>query len=244
MDRYEDDCRGGHNYLDEENTVNNYLNDGGLYDPAINTWSATNTTDAPLPRDRHTAVWTGKVMIVWGGNSAGALVNTGGRYMPGTGTGTWSPTEIKDAPSARHRHTAVWTGTKMIVWGGYNQVEGPPTNDGGRYDPDKNTWVATPTTGAPLPRALHTAVWTGTEMIVWGGSSSNDTKPITPLNDGGRYNLTTDTWSATNTTGAPLSRSSHTAVWTGMEMIVWGGFRSGPPPDPTGILSDGGRYFP
>ena len=32
-----------------------------------------------------------------------------------------------------------------------------------------NTWTATSTAGAPAARAYHTAVWTGSEMIVWGG---------------------------------------------------------------------------
>ena len=32
-----------------------------------------------------------------------------------------------------------------------------------------DTWTATSTTNAPSPREEHTAVWTGTEMIVWGG---------------------------------------------------------------------------
>jgi hypothetical protein len=32
-----------------------------------------------------------------------------------------------------------------------------------------------------------------------------------------------DTWTPTNLTGAPDARGSHTAVWTGSEMIVWGG---------------------
>ena len=32
-----------------------------------------------------------------------------------------------------------------------------------------------------------------------------------------------DTWTPTNLTGAPEARVSHTAVWTGSEMIVWGG---------------------
>src|SRR5439155_8720252 len=32
-----------------------------------------------------------------------------------------------------------------------------------------------------------------------------------------------DTWTATSTTNAPTARSGHTAVWTGSEMIVWGG---------------------
>src|SRR5262249_9208551 len=33
-----------------------------------------------------------------------------------------------------------------------------------------------------------------------------------------------DSWTATSTTNEPSARSSHTAVWTGSEMIVWGGF--------------------
>lgn len=30
-------------------------------------------------------------------------------------------------------------------------------------------WEALPTDGAPEPRYLHSAVWTGSKMIVWGG---------------------------------------------------------------------------
>src|SRR5439155_20741748 len=52
------------------------------------------------------------------------------------------------------------------------------------------------TTNAPSARDLHTAVWTGSEMIVWGGSNSNY------LNTGGRYNPSTDSWTATSTTNA------------------------------------------
>src|SRR5438034_5693843 len=35
---------------------------------------------------------------------------------------------------------------------------------------------------------------------------------------------TPDTWTNTSTTNAPAAREVHTAVWTGSEMIVWGGF--------------------
>jgi hypothetical protein len=38
-----------------------------------------------------------------------------------------------------------------------------------------------------------------------------------------------DTWTATSTTNAPFGRDYHSAVWTGSEMIVWGG-RDGPQP--------------
>src|SRR5438876_5977934 len=81
-----------------------------------------------------------------------------------------------------------------------------------------DTWTATSTTSAPAARELHTAVWTGSEMIVWGGLGSGGR-----LNTGGRYNPGTDSWTATSTTSAPVARYFHTAVWTGSEMIVWGG---------------------
>jgi len=79
-----------------------------------------------------------------------------------------------------------------------------------------DTWTATSTTNAPSGRQQHTAVWTGSEMIVWGGDHSIF------VNTGGRYNPSTDSWTATSTTNAPDGRESHTAVWTGSEMIVWG----------------------
>ena len=56
----------------------------------------------------------------------------------------------------------------MIVWGGYGNGSSY-LNDGGRYNPAGNSWTATSTTGAPAAAREHTAVWTGSEMIVWGG---------------------------------------------------------------------------
>jgi hypothetical protein len=57
-----------------------------------------------------------------------------------------------------------------------------------------DTWTATSTTNAPSPRHGHTAVWTGTEMIVWGGVDDSGN----PQNTGGRYNPSTDTWTGTS----------------------------------------------
>ena len=90
----------------------------------------------------------------------------------------------------------------------------PSISDGECAD---DTWTETTTTNAPTYRFSHTAVWTGSEMIVWGGGGAGS------LNTGGRYNPSTDSWRATSTTNAPSRRGNHTAVWTGREMIVWGG---------------------
>ena len=81
-----------------------------------------------------------------------------------------------------------------------------------------DNWGATTTANAPSARDSHRAVWTGSEMIVWGGG--DDTPPA--FNTGGRYNPATNSWTATSTTNAPNGQSLHTAVWTGARMIVWG----------------------
>jgi N-acetylneuraminic acid mutarotase len=207
---------------------NAVVNTGGRYNPSTDSWTATSTTNAPSARGSHTAIWTGSEMIVWGG---GGKVNTGGRYNPITDS--WTATSTTNAAEARHHHTAVWTGSEMIVWGGYNAIA--EVNTGGRYNPKTDSWTATTTTNAPLARAWHEAVWTGSEMIVWGGIGPI---PHTNLNTGGRYNPSTDSWTATSTINAPAARYNHTAVWSGSEMIVWGG--SGD----EFHLNTGGRYDP
>ena len=114
---------------------------------------------------------------------------------------TWTPTTLINAPVARWAHTAVWTGSEMIVWGG-GMDTGVYFNTGGRYNPSTDSWTATSTTNAPAARRGHTAVWTGSEMIVWGGVIAAPTI----FNTGGRYNPISDTWTATSTTNAPDAR--------------------------------------
>ncbi len=151
---------------------------------------------------------------------------------------TWIATTITNAPEARNYHTAVWTGNEMIVWGGAGLFSGEYFNTGGRYSPGTDSWTATSTTNAPDARELHTAVWTGSEMIVWGGCNGQDFCD-NPLNTGGRYNPATDSWTPTSTNNAPIARWSHSAVWVGSEMIVWGGVA------PVGqYFNTGGRYNP
>jgi N-acetylneuraminic acid mutarotase len=212
------------------------LNTGARYDPATDSWTATITTNAPAARYAHTAVWTGSEMIVWGGYDGNSAVNTGGKYDPGVDN--WIATSTTNAPPARSSHTAVWTGTEMIIWGG-SGVGGPFVDSGGSYNSATNSWTATSTANAPTPRYLHTAVWTGSEMIVWGGYGSEAGPCCVNLNTGGKYNPGTNSWTATSITNVPDARYDHTAVWTGSEMIVWGGYDGG-----FTFFSTGGKYSP
>ena len=162
-------------------------------------------------------------MIAWGGYNYPTFFNTGGRYNPRTDS--WAATTTVNSPSLPQLgYNAVWTGSEMIVWGGYHQFN-HYLNTARRYNPITDSWTFGSTAGAPSQRGSHTAVWTGSEMIIWGGNGFQGY-----LNTGGRYNPNTNTWRATSTDGAPSARTFHTAVWTGSEMIVWGGY-----------ASDGGR---
>jgi N-acetylneuraminic acid mutarotase len=212
-----------------------YLNSGGRYNPLSNTWIATDTGSAPTPRAQHTAVWTGQQMIVWGGQIDNDMfLISGGAYSPATNS--WTPTSELLAPQGRFDHTAVWTGTRMIVWGGRASTNGQNDFDtGGQYDPRTRSWTGMAIAGAPAARAGHSAVWTGSEMIVWSGQNGAQL-----LNSGGRYKPATDRWSTMSTASAPGGRGEDAVVWTGNEMIVWGG--TGNPANQFGLYGDGARY--
>jgi len=188
----------------------------GLFPFSSDRW--LNRATGPGPRQMHSAVWTGTEMIIFGGGD-GIFREDGSRYNPASNS--WTATTLTGAPSGRWQHRAAWTGTEMLVWGGKasaNDLTGH-LGDGARYNPITDTWVAMQSAGAPLGRADYAAVWTGTEFLVWGGSTdgSADTR------SGARYSPATDTWAAMSTNGAPSPREAVACAWTGTEMIIWGG---------------------
>jgi hypothetical protein len=102
------------------------------------------------------------------------------------------------------------------------------TNTGGLYNPTTNSWTATDNLCAPSGRRPENVVWTGSRMIIWGGSN---------LNDGSEYNPLTNIWTTITATGAPSGRSDHRAVWTGSKVIYWGGSSYGTELNTGGILT-------
>ena len=209
---------------------------GVRYDPMLDSWSQVNDYEAPDDRRHHTAVWTGTQMLVWGGQdpySNATRLNSGAAYTPALDKWDWITTS--GAPEKRTHHTAVWSGSEMIVWGGWGGSSSVPIQTGGRYDPDARSWSTVTLTNAPSARRDHGSVWTGSEMIVWGG---RDDPAATVFGDGKRYDPGTDSWTDVSATGAPAPRLMHATVWTGDEMVVWGGIGS------SDTLDDGGRYSP
>jgi N-acetylneuraminic acid mutarotase len=130
----------------------------------------------------------------------------------------------------------VWTGKEAIIWGGGNATKA--LGDGGRYNPARDSWKPVSADGAPSPRLGHVAVWTGKEMIVWGGTTRETDTQAAYFENGARYNPKTDTWRPISTIGAPKGRVQTVAVWTGAEMVIWGGVNDAQ----AGGVLDSGRY--
>ena len=82
-----------------------------------------------------------------------------------------------------------------------------------------DTWTATSTVDAPLARIEYTAIWTGSEMIVWGGVDVS----INYLNSGGSYNPATDSWTSTSTYQCAHSpnRSHGSVDWRRNDSLGW-----------------------
>lgn len=207
------------------------LNDGGRYDPNGDAWRPI---PPARPRAGHTAVWTGTEMVVFGGRRTIEAIGGGNAYDPSADA--WRALPDQDSPSARDQHTAVWTGREMLIWGGYGCPQAH-CGDGARYDPVADAWAPMTVGDAPRPRAGHTAVWTGTEMVVWGGGGVGSNGGGR-LGDGARYSPSTDRWAPVAADSAPSPRQDHTAIWTGTEMLVWGG------QDQSAPLGDGAAYNP
>ncbi len=217
-------------------------NDGKALDPALNQWTPISSLGAPWARARHGAVWTGSKMIIWGGffGTMPTYPNDGGIYDKTTDS--WSKISAVGAPSGRARFVTVWTGTKMIIWGGESitSTGRVPVCSGGIYDLATDTWMALNSTGAPSARYDAMAAWTGSKLLIWGGSNSASAG-APGLGDGAVYDPAHDSWTTMSATGAPSARQMASAVWTGTELIIWGGNSVS---SPSASLADGARYNP
>ena len=208
------------------------------------TWEQLAPATGLKGRAGNAAIWTGKEVIVFGGEGANVTFGDGARYN--LETDSWTPLPLEGAaPSARTLSSAVWTGAELIIWGGFSGSYGNNVNrnDGACFNPTNNAWRPVSTVNAPSARFGHTAVWTGKEMLVWGGYTDSHAQyegghTDAHLNTGGRYDPAADSWQPLATNGAPSKRWNHTALWTGNEMLIWGGGNA------TEALNDGARYDP
>lgn len=197
----------------------NSTNNGFRYNPVTNVWTAIPTSSQPEARGGFAMQLINNRIVIWGGlSSGGVLLNSGA--MLNLGTNTWTTMSTTGAPSPRYNFASVANSIQntLLVWGGQiSSTLGIVTGDGARFDPLTNSWTAINTVGAPVERRFHSASWSGTEMIVFGGTNNDGT-----LNSGGKYNPVTNSWTSTSLTGAPI-RSSTSSIWTGSKLLISGG---------------------
>jgi hypothetical protein len=213
----------------------NYLNDGGIYDPASDTWASI--PPAPLVgRQAHVAVWTGTEMIIWGGHGGG-LFGDGARFN--LASGSWSM--MMPAPfdgAARDGAAGVWSTTthEMLVWGGDDNMGSYAS--GAAYSPATDQWRML--AASPLnARTYPLAVWLGDRMLVYGGEVGDF--------NGAYYDPKADSWSPTT----PLQTSLHervfaAAAWSGDALdpiAAWGGIDTGGGVYPDGFLLPSNNQF-
>ena len=163
---------------------------------------------APLAVDAGLAsVWTGKEMIVFGRAHRTAVksVNVAAAYDPAARTWRRLSPPLGASGSFQGHYSAVWTGSRMLVWG-------PATTLA--YTPATGRWRSFPR--SPTGRAGALTAWTGRELIGWGGGCCGDA-----FSDGAAYRPATDSWR--KLAPAPLAGGQEPGGgWTGRELIVFG----------------------
>ena len=177
------------------------------YDPSVNRWRRL--PDAPTGHGF--AVWTGRELIGWGGGCCGDAGADGSAYEPMTNR--WR--KLPRAPLAPEQSPlAAWDGHELLVFvSGISAVNGRPLSPdlarGAAYDPAANRWRVL----QKRPVAGGAGVWDGSELIVVGaGRSGRVTEAFDPVANRWR-----------RLASAPAGRLGGVPVWTGSQVIVWGG---------------------
>jgi N-acetylneuraminic acid mutarotase len=131
----------------------------------------------------------------------------------------WS--ELPVPPEVRSYAATAWTGSQLLVWGGdeFAGSGGGVNDDGFIFDATDGAWRPLP--DAPLnARSFPAAAWTGSELLVWGGSAPGSFGQYVRYDDGAAYDPATRRWRALPP--APIDGRAPVSVWTGEELIVWG----------------------
>lgn len=221
-----------------EDPSGNALSGGKRYDPVGNTWLTMSTTGAPGLRNLFaSALVSPTQLVVWGGTDDITFLDTGAVYNPNANS--WTAMTTSGAPAGKFIALSGATDSKFMVWGGFDGASW--VNSGGLYDPNTNTWSSVTTTGAPTGAARFRTqlVWGGGRMHLWGGSVPG-TNYTSPVNTGGSYDPVANSWRTYTTTGGLSARSSHNTVWTGRELLIYGGVND----NTTAVFSDGKLFKP
>jgi hypothetical protein len=219
---------------------------GARFNPEAGVWSPVTEVGAPVPRGKMGMSSNGESVAMWGGESA-----VDGPFLPEDG-GIYTPTTdswelIPDAGTGEYRlkPLVAWTGSKLLVWGGYYypNITGDADHraSGLVYDSATAQWSRMDLTGAPDASWGSRIVWTGSELLVWPGGNQDEAGNIRSRQTfSAAYDPESDSWRTINMDGAPSPDAGLQGVWTGNEYVVVGGWGG----RPERYLGDGVAYDP
>jgi hypothetical protein len=167
-------------------------------------------------------VWTGRHVVVWGGQSGGwparSQAHSDGVGLD-PGSGEW--TLIGGFPLPPRAGSAVaWTGGGLLVWGGSDAAA--HRNDGALLR--DGVWqVMAP---SPLsPRTRPHALAMGDRVLVFGGYDNRG-----PLADGAVYDVAARSWQLVGSVPSDIA-GDVAAAMTDLGPVAWQQQRTGPDPD-------------
>ncbi len=172
----------------------------------------------PEIRDGAAYVWIGSDLLAWGGcdpSGASDCVKTADGFAFDPWTRTWRT--IPKAPLPGAYTDVVWTGEEAIFLGLKDQGR----LDGEAYDPASGSWREI--ASAPVRHKWRSSVlvWTGSELIVWGGGHPGTRGP----ERGAAYDPATDMWRSI--ADAPHGLNLASGMWTGRDVLVFGSLLNG-----------------
>jgi hypothetical protein len=140
-------------------------------------------------------------------------------------------TELPLPPEVRSGAAHVWTGTELLAWGGCApEVEDDckPTADGYSFDPGTGTWHALPE--APIASSGADGTWTGNQAVFL---RFRDGRRLV----GASYDPAAGSWN--KIAAGPITAEYGAAeVWTGSEIVVFGGGERNEPSTSNGAAYD------
>lgn len=123
---------------------------------------------------------------------------------------------------ARERAAFTSFDGKLFIFGG-RDADGEVLDSAAIYELATDSWqVIASNAATPSPRELATAVWTGSQVLVFGGRSASGTDYYLSA---ALYDPTSGAWTRTSSSGVP--RAAATGGVSANEVVFWGGLTTG-----------------
>jgi hypothetical protein len=188
--------------------------DGALYDPVRDVWTPINRTGAPSPRGGATAVWTGKRVVVWGGDGYSGpdrfvMFADGSLYDPQADA--WSaitPPPPRDRIPVVGRISEGELSRRFLLGDLL-------------YDPEQDGWSAVPPYPGPGDASCTGGPQAGALVHLCTTAAYKYEFRI--------YSFATGTWTLIPPWPSQPAQLG-TVLWTGSQLVIWGGWRYGATP--------------